>query len=126
VAAGLAYLHDRSIIHGDIKAVSNGSYSLLSVQLSIKYYQFNILVNDEHKACISDFGLSRILEASGFTTTSVGGTYRWMAYELIAYEFDGLSVPKITKATDTWAFGMTVVEVRPPSITNPLCQLTCI
>ena len=69
-------------------------------------------MNDEHDACITDFGLSRILEVSGFTTQSVNGTYRWMACELLAYELLGRGVPRITAASDTWAFGMTVLEVR--------------
>ena len=71
----------------------------------------NILVDDEHNACITDFGLSRILEVSGFTTQSVNGTYRWMACELLEYELRGRGVPRITAASDTWAFGMTVLEV---------------
>ena len=69
-------------------------------------------MNDEHDACIADFGLSRILEVSGFTTQSVNGTYRWMACELLVYELLGRGVPRITAASDTWAFGMTVLEVR--------------
>jgi len=92
VGTGLAYLHRQKIIHGDVKAT-------------------NVLVNNEHQACIADFGLSRILGASGFTTKSIGGTYRWMAYELIAYEFEGNPTPKLTKVTDVWAFGMTVLEI---------------
>jgi serine/threonine protein kinase len=71
-------------------------------------------VNDEGEACITDFGLARILEASGFTTKSVGGTCRWMAYELIAPsdEEEEEVIPQVTVATDIWAFGMTVLEVR--------------
>ena len=67
-------------------------------------------MNDKHEACIADFGLSRILEASGFTTKSVGGTFRWMAHELLAPEGD--SIPQVTAASDVWAFAMTVLEVR--------------
>jgi len=92
VAGGMAYLHRYKIIHGDIKPK-------------------NILVNDKHDACITDFGLSRILDVSGFTTQTVKGTYRWMAYELLAYELLGRAVPRITAASDIWAFGMTVLEV---------------
>jgi serine/threonine protein kinase len=36
--------------------------------------QSNILVNDMGEAQLTDFGLSRVLEFSGFTTKSVGGT----------------------------------------------------
>lgn len=102
VADGMAYLHGHDIIHGDMKST-------------------NILVDDCHNACITDFGISRILEVSGFTTGSVHGSYRWMALELLAYELEayeshghGLledSVPRTTTASDIWAFGMTVLEI---------------
>jgi len=93
VATGLAYLHCRNVIHGDMKAS-------------------NILVNDEHEACIADFGLSRILGESGFTTKSVAGTCRWMAYELVELsDEEDESIPQVTMASDIWAFGMTVLEM---------------
>ncbi|KIM82575.1 hypothetical protein PILCRDRAFT_7939 [Piloderma croceum F 1598] len=72
----------------------------------------NILVNDEHEACLTDFGLARILETSGFTTKSVGGTCRWMAYELVApCDEEEECIPQVTVATDIWAFGMTTLEI---------------
>jgi len=94
VATGLAYLHHCKIIHGDMKAS-------------------NILVNDEYEACITDFGLSRVLGESGFTTKSICGTCRWMACELItpSNEEEEETIPQITTATDVWAFGMTVLEI---------------
>jgi len=81
----------------------------------IRRDQSNILVNDDQDACISDFGLSRILEVTGFTTTSVGGTCRWMARELIAPpepEDEEESTPRVTTESDVWAFAMTVLEVK--------------
>lgn len=93
MAVGLAYLHDHGIVHGDMKSL-------------------NILVNDEHTACIADFGLARILGESGFTTKSVGGTWRWMAYELVELsEEEEEIVPQVTVQSDVWAFGMTVLEI---------------
>lgn len=71
----------------------------------------NVLINDEGEACLSDFGLSRILLASGFTTKSYSGTWRFMAIELLELGENEEVMPKVTKASDTWAFGMTVVEV---------------
>ncbi|KAG6805343.1 hypothetical protein H0H92_015778, partial [Tricholoma furcatifolium] len=53
VALGVGYLHDRSIVHGDIKGV-------------------NILVNDSGRALIADFGLASILPASGGTVMYQG------------------------------------------------------
>jgi serine/threonine protein kinase len=69
-------------------------------------------VNDEHTACIADFGLARILGESGFTTKSVSGTWRWMAFELIEFSDEEESIPPVTFESDVWAFGMTVLEVR--------------
>jgi hypothetical protein len=37
-----------------------------------------------------------------------------MAYELLSYEYDGGYEVLITVASDTWAFGMTVLEVKSP------------
>ncbi|KAF6759790.1 kinase-like domain-containing protein [Ephemerocybe angulata] len=70
IAAGLSYLHNLQppIIHGDVK----GS---------------NTLVTDDGRAVISDFGLSKAIEEyagpTGFTTTTVGGSMRWCAPELL-------------------------------------------
>ena len=77
--------------------------------------QSNILISDKGEVCIADFGLSRELEVSGFKTEFVRGTTRWMAHELLSYEYHGGNVPPVpvtTAASDTWAFGMTVLEVR--------------
>ncbi|TEB37673.1 kinase-like protein [Coprinellus micaceus] len=98
-ASALNYLHSlqpNGIIHGDMKAS-------------------NILVNDDGHACLADFGLSRILEVRGFTTKSSGGTCRWMAYELVVPPEDEEDnddyVPPLTRETDVWAFGMTILQV---------------
>jgi serine/threonine protein kinase len=68
-------------------------------------------VNDKSTACIADFGLARVLGESGFTTKTVGGTWRWMAYELVGLDEEE-SIPQVTMESDIWAFGMTVLEVR--------------
>jgi serine/threonine protein kinase len=65
--------------------------------------QKNILINDNGEACITDFGVARAVECSGFTT--IAGSYRWMAPEF----FDEIS--SLTTAVDVWAFAMTVLEV---------------
>jgi len=117
VASGLEYLHGQSIVHGDIKPT-------------------HILVNDNREASIIDFGLSRILATSGFSTRA-SGTLRYMSPELLAAceeeEFNPSraqgwrskapermavcpnegddSIPRVTKATDVWEFSMTVLEI---------------
>jgi len=98
VALGLSYLHSLAIVHGDLK----GS---------------NILINDQGEANITDFGLSRILEVSGFTTKTAAGTYRYMAPELYSVcEEEDADAPRVTVATDVWAFSMTVVEICTESV----------
>ena len=76
-------------------------------------FQTNILINDKLEASITDFGLSRVLGTTGFTTDNVHGTFRWMAYELIALndDSDDTDTPPATIATDVWAFAMTAIEV---------------
>lgn len=66
----------------------------------------NILMNDRLEASLTDFGLSRILEMSGFTTKTMSVTWRYAAPELLDNE-----EPRVTAATDVWAFAMTVLEV---------------
>ncbi|KAG6824792.1 hypothetical protein H0H92_005822, partial [Tricholoma furcatifolium] len=62
VSLGLQFLHERSIVHGDLKGT-------------------NILVNDYGRACIADFGLSSILP-------SWGGTPHYQAPELFGEAFN--------------------------------------
>ncbi|KLO18203.1 kinase-like protein [Schizopora paradoxa] len=95
IASGLAYIHERSIVHADLKGN-------------------NILVSHDGRPLISDFGLS-ISDASTSlaATTNHGekGTARWMAKELhwnpSAVSFD----PRHTANTDIWAFGMVICEL---------------
>ena len=51
-----------------------------------------------------------------------------MAHELLSYEYYGGNVPSITAASDTWAFGMTVLEVRSslPCVANRPNEYMCI
>ena len=65
-------------------------------------------MNDEGQACITDFGLSQFWDKPGFTAD---GTFRWMACELLSSDEEEDN-PKVSEASDTWAFGMTVLEVR--------------
>jgi len=93
IANALSYLHDQSVIHGDIK----GS---------------NVLINDSGDACLVDLGLARILGESGFTTKTASSTFRFMSPELIPREAPaGMVIPRVTAATDIWAFSMCVIEV---------------
>jgi ankyrin repeat protein len=89
IASGLAYLHDQQIVHRDLKSM-------------------NVLLSDNLRAKISDFGLSKIKTASQATTANTKkgiGTTRWMAPELFDDE------PSNTVASDVYSFGMVLWEL---------------
>ncbi|KIO28290.1 hypothetical protein M407DRAFT_72016, partial [Tulasnella calospora MUT 4182] len=96
VASGLEYLHSRQppIRHGDLKS-------------------FNILVNSDHRAVITDFGSARIqtgapgLETATtaeLTLTGPSWSFRWAAPEVLNEEEPCL-------ASDMWALGWIAWEV---------------
>ena len=82
------------------------------------------MISEAGVPLLSDFGISRMLSSSDslhFTSTLTGGvrgTIRFMSSELL-WEFDfsseaqteapGVSLDAYTKASDVWAFGMTVL-----------------
>jgi serine/threonine protein kinase len=72
----------------------------------------NILIDEERKVRIADFGLLSITESQAFGTSHTvltdRGSVRWMAPELF-----GSQVCK-TRSTDVYAFGMTILEVIAP------------
>ncbi|KIJ65968.1 hypothetical protein HYDPIDRAFT_110083 [Hydnomerulius pinastri MD-312] len=95
IAGGLAYLHTCNVVHGDIKPG-------------------NILINDEGQAVLADFGLSRVLEVTGFTTKSVPGTIRYMAPELLnpnPTPETASGTIRTTKEADVWAFAVAATEI---------------
>lgn len=68
-----------------------------------------MLVSPDGRPLLTDFGLSRIAEASHTLPTISGasGTTRWMARELF-----GFDNPRPTPASDVWALGMTIYVRR--------------
>ncbi|KAG5634198.1 hypothetical protein H0H81_002972, partial [Sphagnurus paluster] len=115
VARGLSYMHENDIIHGDIKGV-------------------NILVDDSHRAYLTDFAFSSLLRSPDvidrlWTQGSEelnGGSIRWQAPELFESgdptdfhegKSEMVSGPWHTKATDVYAWSCLCYEVftgRPP------------
>lgn len=83
----LVILHEKQIIHRDIKAA-------------------NILVTSKGAIKVTDFGVSRQfdIDAKTFSTTSVIGTPYWMAPEVI----DSM---KYSYPADVWSVGTTAVEL---------------
>ncbi|CAE6404284.1 unnamed protein product [Rhizoctonia solani] len=89
VASGLEYMHSRSTVHGDLKAM-------------------NVLVSSDGIARLSDFDFSVMSQAGSLLFTessnSRSGSIRWVAPEMLAED-----VPKRTKQSDIYALGMTML-----------------
>lgn len=89
VAAGLAYMHRRDIIHKDIKPA-------------------NILINAENQYMISDFGISTRLRNTmrhSEKGNTGSGTIAYMPYEALKKN------PIESFARDIWSFGASVYEI---------------
>ncbi|KAG8877721.1 hypothetical protein FRB98_006564 [Tulasnella sp. 332] len=87
IASGIAYLHSREVVHGDVKAS-------------------NVLLHHELVPVLCDFGMTKILD--GFSTTSTAmksaGSVQWMSPELLE------DLPK-SRESDIYAVGITIGEV---------------
>ncbi|RDB17478.1 hypothetical protein Hypma_001588 [Hypsizygus marmoreus] len=96
ISAGVNYLHDNNVIHGDLKGE-------------------NILVNSSGRACLADFGLSGVSDSkilhwtSQSRVASKGGSIRWQAPELFGIETD--EVVFNTKASDVFAWSGVCYEI---------------
>ncbi|KAF7354912.1 Protein kinase domain-containing protein [Mycena sanguinolenta] len=90
VAMGLEYLHDENIVHGDLKTP-------------------NILVTPSGRACITDFGLSTIVDELSLKMTfssrnGRAGTVRYQAPELLKGSSNHYG-------SDVYAFGCVFYEI---------------
>jgi len=88
VAHALSYMHHdcfAPIVHRDITSS-------------------NVLLDLEFKACISDFGLAKILDVNASNCTTLAGTKGYLAPEL-AY------TTRVTEKCDVYSFGVLVLEL---------------
>ncbi|KAJ8088466.1 hypothetical protein PM082_022539 [Marasmius tenuissimus] len=93
VASGFAYLHSLNIIHGDLKGV-------------------NVLMTPDERACITDFGLSRVADTHSLYLSSSspmgqGGTTRWSAPELLQSN----PPSSVTMKSDMYAYACVCCEI---------------
>lgn len=106
ILEGLNYLHSKDIIHRDIKGA-------------------NILVDNKGTVKISDFGISKRVEAStllnappqlkrGGPRVSLQGSVFWMAPEVVRQT-------AYTKKADIWSLGCLIVEMFTGSHPHPNC-----
>ena len=102
ILQGLSYLHSSDIIHRDIKGA-------------------NILVDNKGSVKISDFGISKRIEAStlggskkGAQRVSLQGSVFWMAPEVVRQT-------AYTRKADIWSLGCLVVEMFTGSHPHPNC-----
>lgn len=117
VCKGLIYLHPKGFVHGDLKGVCAPPPSLSPSRLHL-IRQDNVLVDDENRARLTDFGLAGISIHSGLLGASissdVGGTAAYMAPELVAHQVseDRSNVRLPKEPVDVYALGMLMYEVR--------------
>ncbi|KAG1897189.1 uncharacterized protein F5891DRAFT_1243087 [Suillus fuscotomentosus] len=88
ISKGMVYLHDQNVLHEDLKAS-------------------NVLVDDNGRCVISDFGQSEMKwEASrGGGKPITNGTLRWQAPELLNGPM------RLSTATDVYAFSICCIEI---------------
>ncbi|XP_061350492.1 mitogen-activated protein kinase kinase kinase 1-like [Gastrolobium bilobum] len=94
---GLKYLHDRNVVHRDIKCA-------------------NILVHASGSVKLADFGLAKATKLND--VKSCKGTAFWMAPEVVKGKNKGYGLP-----ADIWSLGCTVLEMLSGKI--PYSQLEC-
>ncbi|KAL7271838.1 ATP binding [Rhizina undulata] len=95
ILTGLAYLHNKDIIHRDIKGA-------------------NVLVDNKGGIKISDFGISKKVE-SGSHRPSMQGSVFWMAPEVVKQT-------SYTRKADIWSLGCLIVEMFTGSHPYPDCS----
>ncbi|KAK9418704.1 putative Protein kinase byr2 [Seiridium unicorne] len=104
ILQGLSYLHNQEIIHRDIKGA-------------------NILVDNKGTIKISDFGISKKLEATNIlggaannkNRPSLQGSVFWMAPEVVKQT-------SYTRKADIWSLGCLVVEMMTGNHPFPDCS----
>ncbi|VDK17289.1 unnamed protein product [Anisakis simplex] len=102
VLKALQFLHQKNVIHRDLKAG-------------------NVLLTNDAKVKLADFGVSAFCKDAREERSTFIGTPYWMAPEVMLCET--FPEKKYNKLADIWSFGITLIEMaeeRPPySEMNP-------
>eukprot|EP00927_Polykrikos_kofoidii_P072957 TRINITY_DN69036_c0_g1_i1.p1 TRINITY_DN69036_c0_g1~~TRINITY_DN69036_c0_g1_i1.p1 ORF type:complete len:433 (+),score=56.26 TRINITY_DN69036_c0_g1_i1:26-1324(+) len=86
IAEGLTYLHGRSVLHRDLKTA-------------------NVLLDDQLRCKICDFGLTVTLERTHLTVMGLQGSPRYMAPEQFSTN------ARLTLTVDVWQLGCLMLEL---------------
>jgi len=96
LADGMKYLHSKGIIHRDLKSA-------------------NVLIDNDGRLALSDFGLSRKFDLGKSEFTAETGSYRWMAPEVTRHE-------PYDEKCDVYSYGCLCYEMTTYRI--PLHEMT--
>ncbi|KAG1738759.1 kinase-like domain-containing protein [Suillus lakei] len=105
VVAGLSYLHAHSIVHGDISG-------------------FNILVDHQGRAQLSDFGVMLLLAEIPTSAQPSGGVrsaVRWTDPQLFEVQKGGINPCIPTEQTDIYSIGSILLQLLTGAI--PYCDI---
>ncbi|KAF9643599.1 kinase-like protein [Thelephora ganbajun] len=93
VARGLTYLHQYNMVHGNLTA-------------------HNIMVDSDGVACISEYGLERVLRDE-VSSESIPTNVRWMAPEVLSTENKNKRVASVDDGNiaDVYSFAMVMFEI---------------
>ncbi|KAF9231206.1 kinase-like protein, partial [Melanogaster broomeanus] len=95
IAAGLGYLHSQDVVHGDL-------------------HSENVLVDDDGRACLTDFGLSLIIQdfvGTSYLKSGVCGAVRYADPELVHQVHSEGKIAHPTIPSDIYSFGGLMLHV---------------